>query len=241
MLYLAVQFSWFLLAAFAIGLAFGWLTLGRGRSEVATGPIAGFVLLWGALAGLVWFRLVNDQAAFWIETALLHLLAYAAGCLVGSVFGAGGGEALPALAPPAPRLALPQPAPSLPAPSAPTEVSAPHETVADVVPEVAEERAGAGKRPGNLLPGARGGKPDNLRLIAGIDLATAEKLNALGLWHFDQIAALGPDELRFVADHLGLPESGAAEGWRTEAEILAKGGETAHSRSVKAKRSRKKR
>ena len=115
MLYLAIQFAWFLVAAFAIGLVFGWLTGRGGPRGFASGPVAGLALLWAALAALVWFRLVNDQAAFWIETALLYLLAYAAGCLVGSLF-AGEGEALPALAAPAPRLALPQPSPALPSP-----------------------------------------------------------------------------------------------------------------------------
>lgn len=241
MLYLAVQFSWFLLAAFAIGLVFGWLTLGGPGHRFATGPMAGLAILWAALAALVWLRLVNDQAALWIETAVLYLPAYAAGCLVGSFFGAGGGEALPALAPPATRLALPQPAASLPPPTEAAEVSGAQEAAPTTKPKIENGTGSAGKRPTNLLPAARGGKPDNLGSIAGIDPAIAEKLNGLGLWHFDQIAALGPDELRFLADHAGLSEPDAAEGWKAEAEILAKGGETTHSRAVKGKRSRKKR
>lgn len=334
MLYLAIQFAWFLVAAFAIGLIFGWLAGRGGPRGFASGPVTCFGLIWVALAALVWFRLVNDLAAFWIETALLYLLAYAAGCLVGSLF-AGEGEALPALAAPEPRLALPQPAPALP--SLPAQrVAAVQDAEPAPMPKVEGEDAIAGrrpagfaaargtaddlklikgigpqneerlhalgiwhfsqiaawtpenvewvgtylafpgriereewlaqaaalagtgpspaaaiapasgvalegKRPGNLLPGARGGKPDDLGLIDGVGPAIAEKLNSLGIWHFDQIAALGPEELRFLAHHTGFPGRDVAEQWQTEAKILAAGGETVHSRAVKSKRGKRKR
>jgi predicted flap endonuclease-1-like 5' DNA nuclease len=336
MLYLATQFAWFLLAAFAMGLVFGWLTGRGGPRGFASGPVMVLAIFWAALAGLVWFRLVNDQAAFWIETALLYLLAYAAGCLIGSLF-AGEGEALPALAAPAPRLALPQPAPALPSPSMPVAAAGTRAAEPAPMPKVEGEDAIAGKRPsgfsaahggqaddlklikgigpqneerlhalgiwhfsqvagwtpenvewvgtylafpgrieredwvaqaavlartattieiaaaplsgmalegkrpGNLLPGARGGKPDDLGLIDGVGPAIAEKLNSLGIWHFDQIVVLGPDELRFLAHHNGFPGRDIAEQWQAEAKILAAGGETEHSRAVKAKRRKKKR
>ncbi len=337
MLYLATQFAWFLLAAFAMGLVFGWLTGRGGPRGFASGPVAALAMLWAALAALVWLRLVNDQAAFWIETALLYLLAYAAGCLIGSLF-AGEGEALPALAAPAPRLALPQPAPALPAPLVPAkpaevatgkpapmpkvdgedaiagkrpagftaarggqaddlklikgigpqnetrlhalgiwhfsqiaawtpenvewvgtylafpgrieredwveQAAALARTATTVEPVTAVPLSGAaleGKRPGNLLPGARGGKPDDLGLIDGVGPAIAETLNTLGIWHFDQIVALGPDELRFLAHHTGFPGRDVAEQWQAEAKILAGGGETEHSRAAKAKKRKRKR
>jgi predicted flap endonuclease-1-like 5' DNA nuclease len=336
MLYLATQFAWFLLAAFAIGLVFGWLTGRGGPRGFASGPVMAVAILWAALAGLVWFRLINDQAAFWIETALLYLLAYAAGCLIGSLF-AGEGEALPALAAPAPRLALPQPSPALPSPSVPVAAAGAGAAEPAPMPKVENEDAIAGKRPagfaaarggqaddlklikgigpqnegrlhalgiwhfsqiagwtpenvewvgtylafpgrieredwvaqaaglartattievapaplsgvalegkrpGNLLPGARGGKPDDLGLIDGVGPVIAEALNSLGIWHFDQIVALGPDELRFLAHHTGFPGRDIAEQWQAEAKILAAGGETEHSRAVKSKRRKKKR
>ncbi|AZO77986.1 MULTISPECIES: hypothetical protein [unclassified Bosea (in: a-proteobacteria)] len=328
MLYLATQFAWFLFAAFAVGLVFGWLS-GRGGPR---GPVAGLAILWAGLAALVWFRLVNDQAAFWIETALLYLLAYAAGCLIGSLF-ASEGEALPALAAPAPRLALPQPAPALPAPSKQVVTASAHETEPAPMPKVEGEDGLAGKRPAglpaargtadnlklikgigpqnegrlqvlgiwhfsqiaawtpenvewvgaylafpgriereewvkqaaalagpaadapapvsaaalegkrpaNLLPAARGGKPDDLGLIDGVGPAIAEKLNGLGIWHFDQIAALGPEELRFLAHHTDTLERDAAERWQAEAKILAAGGQTEHSRAAKGRRGKRKR
>ncbi len=331
MLYLATQFAWFLLAAFAMGLVFGWLSGNGGPRSFASVPIAGLALLWIALAGLVWFRLINDQAAFWIETALLYLLAYAAGCLIGSLFAGQAQEALPALSPPSPRLALPQPAPALPPAVAEAKTVAPMPKVAGedtfagkrpagftaarggqaddlklikgIGPQNQErlhalgiwhfsqiaawtpqnvEWVGAylafpgrieredwvaqaatlartattieavteaplsgaaleGKRPGNLLPAARGGKPDDLGLIDGIGPAIAETLNTLGIWHFNQIVALGPDELRFLAHHTGFPGRDVAEQWQAEAKILAGGGETEHSRAAKAKKRKRKR
>lgn len=331
MLYLATQFAWFLVAAFAIGVVFGWLG-GRGGPR---GPVAGVAILWAALAALAWFRLVNDQAAFWVETALLYLLAYGAGCLIGGLF-ASEGEALPALAAPTPRLALPQPAPALPAPSGQAVAVGGQEAEPAPMPKVEGEDTLAGerpagfpaargvadnlklikgigpqnegrlqvlgiwhfsqiaawtpqnvewvgaylafpgriereewvkqaaalagaapaatdapapapgarlesKRPGNLLPGARGGKPDDLGLIEGVDPETAAKLNGLGIWHFDQIAALGPEELRFVADHAEVAGHAVAEQWQVEAKILASGGQTEHSRAVKGRRGKRKR
>ena len=98
-----------------------------------------------------------------------------------------------------------------------------------------------GRRPGNLLPAPRSGKADDLGLIDGVGPAIAEKLNSLGVWHFDQIGALTPDELRFLAHHAGFPGRDVAEQWQAEAKILAAGGETEHSRAMKRKGGRKKR
>jgi hypothetical protein len=140
MLYLAVQFAWFLLAAFAIGLVFGWLAIRGGLRGFLAGPALGLLIAWAAAAALVWFRLVNDQAAFWIETALLHLLAYLAGCLIGSLLQRGDvGEMVPALPGPASRLALPGP----PAALAPPVVVAATTTggMSAVAPEAAPPAA----------------------------------------------------------------------------------------------------
>ena len=95
-----------------------------------------------------------------------------------------------------------------------------------------------GTRPGNLLASARDGRPDDLSLIDGVGSTIAEKLNGLGIWHFDQLASLGAEELRYIAHHTGFPGRDIAEQWRAEARILAAGGETAHSRAEKERRGR---
>jgi predicted flap endonuclease-1-like 5' DNA nuclease len=93
-----------------------------------------------------------------------------------------------------------------------------------------------GERPKNLLTQARDGKADDLTLIKGIGPAIAADLNRLGIWHFDQIAALRDPEMRYISAFAGVPGKGLAENWREDADILSHGGETAHSRAVKAGR-----
>jgi predicted flap endonuclease-1-like 5' DNA nuclease len=208
MLYLAIQFAWFLLAAFAFGLVFGWLTGRGGPRALAGGPVTGLALLWVALAALVWFRLVNDLAAFWIETALLHLLAYAAGCLIGGLL-SGAGEPALALPSPAPRLALPQPAPALAAPG--SEPAA--------MPKVEREDEIAGKRPAGFA--AAQGKPDDLELIKGIGPRNVKRLHALGIWHFSQIAAWTPENVEWVGSYLAFPGRIEREQWVAQAAALA--------------------
>ena len=95
-----------------------------------------------------------------------------------------------------------------------------------------------GTRPGNLLASARDGRPDDLSLIDGVGSTITDKLNGLGIWHFDQLASLGAEELRYIAHHTGFPGRDIAEQWRAEARILAAGGETAHSRAEKERRGR---
>lgn len=91
-----------------------------------------------------------------------------------------------------------------------------------------------GVRPKNILAAARGGKPDDLKLINGVGRALEQKLNGFGIWHFDQIAAMSDDELRFISHWLGFPGRALRENWRDDSKTLAAGGETDHSRAVKA-------
>lgn len=90
-----------------------------------------------------------------------------------------------------------------------------------------------GDRPTNTIEAPRDGKADDLELIKGIGPAIAAKLNSLGIWHFDQIAALSEPELRYVSAFAGFPGRGVAEKWNEEADILRHGGETAHSRKIR--------
>jgi predicted flap endonuclease-1-like 5' DNA nuclease len=91
-----------------------------------------------------------------------------------------------------------------------------------------------GDRPKNTLSGARGGKADDLKLINGVGRAIELKLHQLGIWHFDQIAAMNDEELKFISHFSGFPGRALRENWKAESAILAKGGETDHSKAVKA-------
>jgi predicted flap endonuclease-1-like 5' DNA nuclease len=348
MLYLAIQFVWFLLAAFAIGLVMGWITCTGGKFRFWAGPIPYVAAAWAVIAALVWLQAVNGMPALWLETALLYVAAYLAGCCLACLIRTL--RRSDATAAPAAGLHEPAMAP-LPSQSVSSEGAVLGDTrpaakvegedlipgkrplgfaaarggtsddlklikgigrqnegrlhglgiwhfdqIAAWTPENVEwvgsylafpgrierenwvaqakslavggetefsarARAGRvassrddgtggqgnvadmsesgfeGERPQNTLPAARDGKPDDLTLIKGIGPAIAASLNHLGLWHFDQIAALRDAEIRFASAYSGVPGRGISEKWREDADILANGGETAHSRAIKAGRS----
>lgn len=132
----------------------------------------------------------------------------------------------------------------LPPPKPEAEPVVPAEVVATppvepVVPDVltgpaAEVSAGldriaaadrVGERP-PALPGPRAGGADDLRRIKGIGPQNATRLNALGIYHFDQIAAWTPVEVRWVGAYLAFPGRIEREDWIAQATALAAGDRT---------------
>jgi NADH-quinone oxidoreductase subunit E len=88
----------------------------------------------------------------------------------------------------------------------------------------AEQKADAvGARPA-ALPAARQGARDNLQRIKGIGPVNETKLNALGVFHFDQIAGWTRAEIRWVGTYLAFPGRIDREEWVAQAALLAKGG-----------------
>lgn len=335
MLYLAMQFAWFLAAAFALGLLIGWISA-DGAGLKPGGRTAGwFALLWGCGAAITWFQVLNGVPARWVESALLFTAVYVAGCLVATYL-------RPAVRPvvaEVPADGAVVDAGTLPAAEVPPGVMPPLAGEADfpgkrpaglvsardgkaddlkLIKGIGKQNEGRlhglgiwhfaqmaawtsenvewvgaylafpgriereewiaqakalaaggetefsvraraglvetsrddgsrgennvakegleGERPKNLLEAARDGKPDELELVKGIGPAIAADLNRLGIWHFDQLAALDDEELRYVSAFAGVPGKGLADNWREDADILGHGGETAHSRAVKAGR-----
>ena len=90
-----------------------------------------------------------------------------------------------------------------------------------------------GTRPAGIAA-PRDGKGDDLKLINGVGRAIEQKLHALGIWHFDQIAKMSDAELRYISSFSGFPGRAIRENWAGECRILASGGETEHSKAVKA-------
>ncbi|MGX5733105.1 hypothetical protein [Bosea thiooxidans] len=84
MLYLASQFAGFLLAAFALGLAMGWISHDGAKSRPWNGAWIVVGVLWIGAAALSWFRILNGAPATWVETALLFVAAYWLGCVCAS-------------------------------------------------------------------------------------------------------------------------------------------------------------
>lgn len=88
--------------------------------------------------------------------------------------------------------------------------------------------ASAGSKEGDgkpeLLSTPRGGKGDDLGLIWGVADKLAEKLNALGIWHFDQIAAWTPANVAwFETEMEGFKGRVARDKWIEQAQKLAGG------------------
>jgi NADH-quinone oxidoreductase subunit E len=87
-----------------------------------------------------------------------------------------------------------------------------------------EQKANAvGARPGSLGH-ARGCNADDLKRIRGVGPVNERRLNALGIYHFDQIAAWTSDETRWVSTFLSFPGRIYREQWVNQAANLAAGG-----------------
>ena len=115
-------------------------------------------------------------------------------------------------------------------------VSATHE--ADVTSEGVLDYDGDGILQGEnegskpaTLDGARDGVADDLKQIKGIGPKMEKMCNALGLYHFDQIAAWTPDEEAWVNANLeGFKGRVSRDEWTVQAKLLAAGGETEFSK-----------
>ena len=95
----------------------------------------------------------------------------------------------------------------------------------------ADAKSGVSPKP-ELLDKPRGGKGDDLSLIWGVAEKLAEKLNALGIWHFDQIAAWTPENVAWFETEMGGGFKGRIErdkwieqcaklssGWRPDSDV----------------------
>ena len=88
----------------------------------------------------------------------------------------------------------------------------------------AQGAPGALQKP-DLYDRPRDGKGDDLALIWGVADKLAEKLNALGVWHFDQIAKWTPENVAWFEEAMGGAFKGriARDKWIEQCEKLMKG------------------
>jgi len=84
-----------------------------------------------------------------------------------------------------------------------------------------------------ILTEARGGAPDDLKLLKGVGPKLEGTLNALGFYHFDQIAKWTDAEVAWVDTRLKFKGRIERDGWIEQAKILAAGGETEFSKKKK--------
>ena len=91
--------------------------------------------------------------------------------------------------------------------------------VAEVAPETLKE--------------ARGGLPDDLKLLKGVGPKLEQTLNELGFFHFDQIAEWGEAEVAWVDSRLKFKGRIERDGWIAQAAKLAVGDETDFAKKAK--------
>ena len=88
---------------------------------------------------------------------------------------------------------------------------------------------GASARPA-ALSGPRDGVGDDLKRLRGVGPKFEVVLHDLGIWHFDQIAAWGSDEVAWIDSNLdGFHCRVTRDGGVAQAEELAEHGETPHA------------
>lgn len=89
-----------------------------------------------------------------------------------------------------------------------------------------------GMRP-QALSSPRDGQADDLKLIKGVGPKLEQVLNALGFYHFDQIAAWSANEVAWVDTNLmGFKGRVSRDNWVQQAKALASGAQTEFSKRV---------
>jgi len=78
-----------------------------------------------------------------------------------------------------------------------------------------------GKKPTTLLLEPKNGEKDNLQLIKGIGKVLEKLLNDIGIYHFEQIANLTKDEIKWLDHSMAFPGRIERENWVTQAKELA--------------------
>jgi len=111
------------------------------------------------------------------------------------------------------------------------ETAAPKEEVLSTTESDAPQTPQA-VAPEGLLDAPRDGKKDNLTRIKGIGIKIDAALNAIGIYHFDQIAAWTEENMAWADRELAFPGRAKRDDWVGQAKLLAQGKETEFSKRV---------
>jgi len=95
------------------------------------------------------------------------------------------------------------------------------------------EASHRGRKP-PVLAAPTGGVRDDLKQIRGVGPRSERVLNDLGIFHFCQIADWTAPEAQWIGHAIAFPGRAEREHWIEQAKILCRGGETDHSRAVRA-------
>lgn len=89
----------------------------------------------------------------------------------------------------------------------------------DEAPSVPQQSLPAQQRPPDL-PAPRGGKADDLKKIKGIGAKTESSLNDLGVYHLDQVAAWLPAHIDWLEGRIAVRGRIRREQWVEQAILL---------------------
>lgn len=243
---LTLGWPWFA-AACALGALIGYLTTSPAKDAPAA-PGWNIIAIAAALAAgaaASWFGLLEGRAALMADISLVSGLAYLVGLPVGGALKTTQ-SAAPAYAVKRPMVVLrgvasevcePIIALSPDAQEASAAVAAPTHTSVEPALEAvasaakalnekaAEMRASSGKAAAgespSMLTAPRGGAPDDLAKIKGVGPKSVEKLHALGVFHYDQIAAWSDDDVKWIESSIGAAGRVKRNGWVAQAQALS--------------------
>jgi predicted flap endonuclease-1-like 5' DNA nuclease len=246
---LTLGWPWFA-AACALGALIGYVTTSPAKDAPAV-PGWNIVAIAVALAGgaaASWLGFLEGRAALSMDIFLVAAFAYLIGLPIGGAFKRVQASA-PAQVTKRPTLVLrgataevsepvvapsPQPqaeieATETPAPLTPMSVEPALEAAASAAKalneKAAQMRASSGGMaagaPPATLPAPRGGAADDLAKIKGLGPKSVEKLHALGVFHYDQIAGWSDDNVKWIESSIGAAGRVKRSGWVEQARALS--------------------
>jgi NADH-quinone oxidoreductase subunit E len=86
--------------------------------------------------------------------------------------------------------------------------------------EAAVQQAGSGLEPMRL--DSPRGPVDDLTVISGIGPGNQQELNALGIYHYWQIAGWTPENVAWISNRVRFPKRIVRENWMSQAARLAR-------------------
>lgn len=245
---LTLGWPWFA-AACALGALAGYMTTSRAKDAPAAPGwnVIAIAVTLGAGAAASWLGLLDGRAALTMDVLLIAALAYLVGLPVGAALKTT--KAAPAYAGKRPIIVLrgatrdvfestvaPSPEPQVeivatvqPATQATVEpaLEAAASAAKALSEKAAQMRAPSGKMapgaPPAALPAPRNGAADDLAKIKGVGPKSVEKLHALGVFHYDQIAGWSDDNIKWIEASIGAAGRVKRNGWIAQAQALSGG------------------
>jgi predicted flap endonuclease-1-like 5' DNA nuclease len=153
------------------------------------------------------------MVALYVQVIVLLAIAYLAGALLASII----------------RRSLHKPAVPLTAGERRVD-PLPEFVRRQVEPAPAPAPAPAARAPSIVTPPPVAEPPQDLKRIRLIDVATESALSRHGVFRYAQIAGWTAADVARISNYLGIGDRISEENWIEQAQILAKGGETAYAR-----------